>query len=271
MSRKNNEIEDFEVLMDEAVALRKRRKKAVKKKVAKKKAKKPSRAKKPSAKKPVAAAPKSTGTGGYKLFPPADGHIVRWSCDPIQYRVNLRYVADRKAALRDVKGAVARMSRASGIAFQYLGTSTELCETASTVTSTQLLFSWHPKTATFFNGVAGKGGFSTSIITDTMGKPRASIRRGCVAMNSATKLRPGFGSAYRTTPGGGYQAYSVRGQVLLHEIGHAMGLDHVNSKSEIMYPVADLSRKPVRLGAGDLRGLAVVGKNDCFNIPGGRV
>jgi hypothetical protein len=262
----NNEIEDIDELMELEEIVAKKKKKAPAKKKASSKKKGSKKPQKPN----KLAAKASGGSGGYKLFPSIEGHIVRWSCDPITYRVNVRNAGDKSAALRDVKGAVARMSQASGIRFQYLGTSTELCQTAGTVRSAHLLIGWHPKGSSFFGGVAGKGSYSPTIITDTAGKQRASISRGCVAINSSTKLRPGFGSAYRTTPGGGYQAYSVRGHVLLHEIGHAMGLDHVNSKAEIMYPVADLSRKPVRLGSGDKRGLAVVGKNDCFYIPGGR-
>jgi hypothetical protein len=270
-----NEIDDFEVMMDQedyhSVAARKKKAKKAPKKAAKKTGKKPKKAGKKKAKaKPLAGKAKG-GSGVYKLFPALNGHPVRWSCDPIQYRVNVAHAGDKKSALRDVKGAVSRMSAASGIRFQYLGSTTELCQSASTVTTAHLVIGWHPKSAaSFFNGRSGVGGFAPEIITDTAGKERASIKRGCIAMNSASKLRPGFGSAYRTTPGGGYQAYSVRGHVLLHEIGHTMGLDHVNSKAEIMYPVADLSRKPVSLGPGDKRALAFVGKSDCFYIPGGR-
>jgi len=211
-----------------------------------------------------------SGSKGYKLFPRINGHIVRWSCDPIQYRINAKKSGGTKSAIRDVKEAVKRISKASGIKFIYRGTTSESCKSAKTVRSAHLLISWHPKGASFFHGAAGIGGYWPEIIKDTKGKERASIKHGCVAMNSGTKLRPGFGSAYRSTPGGGYQAYSVRGQVLLHELGHAMGLTHVNSKKEIMYPVADLSRKPVNFGKGDKRGLAVVGKKGCFYIPGGR-
>jgi hypothetical protein len=210
--------------------------------------------------------------GGYQLFPKLNGKVVRWSCDVIQYKVNLKNAPGKKSALRDVKKAVKIVSRASGLKFKYRGTTSELCKTASSVKSAHLVIGWHRKGASFFRGAAGIGGYNAGIITDTKGKQRASISKGCVAMNAGSKLRPGFGSAYRSTGGGGYQAYSVRGQVLIHELGHAMGLAHVNSKAEIMYPVADLSRKPVHLGSGDKKGFAVVGrkKGGCFYIPGGR-
>jgi hypothetical protein len=272
----NNDIDDFEVLMEQeddlSMAAKKKKKAAPKKKKAKKPASKKGGSKGGSkgGKKPKT--PKAPASGGlYQLFPALNGLVQRWSCDPITYRVNVQYADDKKAALSDAKGAVARISKASGLRFQYLGSTTELCQTAQTVTSAHMVINWHPKGATFFNGVAGKGGFYPTVITDTTGQQRASISRGCVSINTSTKLRPGFGSAYRNKPGGGWDAYSVRGHVLLHEIMHAMGMDHVNSEAEIMNPVADLSRKPVKFGPGDLRGLAVVGKDGCFYIPGGRV
>jgi hypothetical protein len=49
--------------------------------------------------------------------------------------------------------------------------------------------------------------------------------------------------------------------VVMHELGHIMGLAHVNSRSQLMYPrnqsgVTDF-------GAGDLTGLAALGKGTC--------
>jgi len=48
--------------------------------------------------------------------------------------------------------------------------------------------------------------------------------------------------------------------ILLHEFGHVFGLDHVNSKTQLMYP-AYTGRNS--LGAGDLEGLRLAGQGPC--------
>ncbi len=49
--------------------------------------------------------------------------------------------------------------------------------------------------------------------------------------------------------------------VVLHELGHLLGLDHVDASSEVMYPQAD--RVITQFGPGDLTGLAALGAGAC--------
>jgi hypothetical protein len=50
--------------------------------------------------------------------------------------------------------------------------------------------------------------------------------------------------------------------VILHELGHLVGLDHVPYETELMSPQRDRGR--VSYGAGDLSGLALLGQGECF-------
>jgi predicted Zn-dependent protease len=49
--------------------------------------------------------------------------------------------------------------------------------------------------------------------------------------------------------------------IVLHELGHLVGLGHVTAASELMYPQSQLG--VTDFGAGDLTGLAALGRGTC--------
>ena len=85
--------------------------------------------------------------------------------------------------------------------------------------------------------------------TDSNGKWQAAIGRGFVVMNA------GHNDIYRA----GFGKGTTGGALLLHEIGHAVGLGHVGTTREIMYPTM-LSRELSRYKEGDRTGLKRVGR-----------
>jgi predicted Zn-dependent protease len=50
--------------------------------------------------------------------------------------------------------------------------------------------------------------------------------------------------------------------VIRHELGHVVGLDHVDDEQELMSPV--IQSGVVTFGPGDLTGLAELGRGQCF-------
>jgi hypothetical protein len=188
----------------------------------------------------------------------------RWDpCTPIGYRVN-----DAQAtpgAVADVREAVRRVSRATGLTFVYRGTTTVIPQAQwaddAYPADTQLIVAWvrpsqstlWPEGAITINGkdtLAGRGGSWHVHATDDTGRLWGRYNRGFVLMDARLKFPAGFKAIGRSGP---------RGRALMHELGHVVGLDHplMTDRQEIMSP--ELQRKPARWGQGDRAGLRIVG------------
>jgi hypothetical protein len=205
----------------------------------------------------------STPLGSKTAFSYLMGTKFRWNpCRPIAYRVNPNGAPSGWNA--DVTGALQRVTAASGLQFRYLGASSALPSRSQEYATNgeQLLIGYVkpgqsdliPANATR-GGLAGMGGASGRTVNATSGV-QGQLTQGFVALNlDIVKALPaGFG------PGSsGWQG--TRGQLLMHELGHAMGLGHTTvdapNKVQMMYPV--MGRKYATWGAGDLAGLTNVG------------
>ncbi|MBL8932366.1 MAG: matrixin family metalloprotease [Kineosporiaceae bacterium] len=194
--------------------------------------------------------------------------VLRWNpCQVITYRVNVSAVPLRRrpAMLAQVRAAVTRLGTASGLRFSFVGT-TRTVPRSTTIAGqdAELMIAVTTPSSTDFTigkGVLGYGGYRYWQWTTTTPSGRrvggAAIARGWVVLDSAGlgSMRPGFG------PG------ATQGNVILHELAHAIGLDHVDDRRQLLYPTL-LPTAPDGYARGDRAGLRVVGRAaGCLSVP----
>ena len=180
--------------------------------------------------------------------------VPRWDpCQPIRYRVNLRRAT--RGALKDVKGAIARIEYATGLNFVYAGRTSVVPKWRRGErwpSRTNLVIAWAKPSQTpalpSTGGVTGVGGPEWQLgYVNGDRTPTGWITRGRVVLHAGYKFKPGFGRGV------------TRGELLMHEIGHAAGLGHTYSRQQLMYP--SMLRTAAKYGAGDLAGLDRLGAN----------
>lgn len=201
--------------------------------------------------------------------PGGELHRIRWDpCSTTTYAVNVRQAggtaAARARALADVKEAVRRAAARTGLTFKFAGTTREVPRDAGDTgwadrqRAAELVIAWVDQrhAATRSNLLIPEGSRYASGTGGWVWKAwmvrnqwNLAIGRGFVVINSGDNhlYKPGFGAGY------------TRGALLLHEIGHALGLDHVGATSQLMYPRM-LDRDSTGYHRGDRMGLKKVGE-----------
>ena len=157
----------------------------------------------------------------------------------------------------DLTQALRRVTRATGIEFRSVGTTSETFIRAyqrmryeGVVRKAELILIW-----------VDHDGYTK--ILRLLGDPRPSIAfaktmaglfadqdqyfGGIIVMDADATATPGFGYRY------------AHGSVLLHELGHIMGLDHVKDPDQLMYSGRYPNYGLHDFGAGDLEGLRRIG------------
>jgi hypothetical protein len=195
----------------------------------------------------VTVSPDYTPRGSAKAWKTYDRR-PRWDpCRVIPVRTNLRRAPAGTRKL--VKRALSVVHAATGLRFNLAGSTTKVPFTGG-ATSTQfldrgLVIAWTTprKVRRLAGSVAGVGGSTWRSVN---GGP-AEYQYGGVAVDATQKL-----------PAKGFAAGQSTGALLLHEIAHTVGLDHVGATSQLMYPQLQNTFK-ARFEAGDLAGLRAVG------------
>lgn len=227
----------------------------------------------------VVAHPAAASTATYAVTHAGDPYsgrsaVMRWTpcvtaagvtaTHPITYAVNTGGYLSR---VTFVKQALAEVTAYSGLQFRYVGTTTYVPRYAvlhyptgnrfvfeaaqqRSATHAELVIGWvsASRTNMFSGNEAGVGTVSWT------GSSRSQLRivEAAALIKSGVRLQSGFGAG------------ATAGSLLLHEIGHAVGLDHVTATSQIMYPILG-SYTPASYQSGDRTGLRLVGRPaGCF-------
>lgn len=174
---------------------------------------------------------------------------ARWNpCKVIDYRVNTTH--GPPSALKDTLAAAARIERATGLDLNYVGSTSLIPQHQQEAfpKGTRIVIAWASRSQSAMissDSVAGVGGpVGWGSTVDRNGDPIITWQEGTVVLNSAFNdaLKPGFGTGVTV------------GKLLMHEIGHVVGLGHARGREQIMYPTL-LHDTPTAWGAGDLTGL----------------
>ena len=203
-----------------------------------------------------AASPPPLGSDAYRfLAVNGDGSPVGYSpCRPLHYVVNDGLAPAGSQQL--VTDAITTISAATGIQFIHDGTTPEQPSPqrppyqpdAYGERWAPLLIAWTtPEVAPQLKGkVIGTGGSTHFSFGDG---PKAFVTGGLDldAPQIADELLNPDGNLYASA-------------VILHELSHVMGLDHVDDPTQLMYPEIGT---PEGLSAGDLNGLFELGKAQC--------
>ena len=194
-----------------------------------------------------------TSPAGYALWGRAtDGSPLRWdACEPVTFLLSEAGVPD--GATDDLRAALTLLADASGLLLVLAGTTSERpSRDRPLVERDGTSWRWRPVLVAWAE--PGEGDLPLTSLDRGIARPvavrdgdREAFVTGQVVINARrADLRPGFDD----------RADSL-GALLVHELAHVLGLDHVDDPGELMW--ASPGSGPVALGPGDRAGLRAVG------------
>lgn len=198
---------------------------------------------------------------GYALWGTQDdGSPVRWNpCEPIRWTLQPDDAPERGREALSL--AIARISAVSGLQFEFVGFTDEapaadrslVTEGPDGLAWAPVLFSWVPADSIDLPLSDQERGVAVPVAVRADGQ-RVFVT-GQVVLNADKTLLPMFEDRHASW-----------GAVLLHEVGHLVGLDHVDDPAQLMAPTPGFGE--VVLGDGDRAGLEAVGADGgCLPTP----
>lgn len=192
---------------------------------------------------------------------PGTGVPARFDpCRPVRYVVNGQGAPD--GGIEDLHEAFRRAGAAAGMTFAFAGLTDE---EVTADRSPHQPDRYGPEWAPVLVGWVAIDVPASSPRHDVLGWSARSTLENPGRQNVVVSGAIGLARS-ETRLGRGFRAGRYRGNVMLHEIGHLLGLGHVDTPGEIMAPTVDGA--PGDWGPGDRAGLALVGRDGgCVDLP----
>lgn len=203
-----------------------------------------------------AAAPIGSGGFAFLATQPTSARPVAYDpCRPIHLVVNGR-TAPREGDLA-LQGAIAQVSAATGLEFIIDGATTEgPSADRGAYQPSRYGERWAPVLVAWTDPVESSD--LAGHVTGEAGSQSIKLDKGAVYVSGMVRLDGPELTEAAGSPGGA----AIVQAIIEHELGHLVGLDHVQDDNQLMYPTTD--GHVTDYADGDRRGLHQLGQGACF-------